>query len=334
MSLITKIFNKVCLRTPPLGVAIFIVLSIIPIFSNNLLIREILIAACFYAIFAMSWDIFSGFTQDTNFGHAFFIGGSGYVAGLIGIHLRLPIPLTILVGGALAGAFGIIVGNLTLRLRGAYFALATFTFSAVLYKLSIIWSGFTGGEEGLSGISSLSASPQMDYYIILLVTVLTFLFLKSFANYKYGIILRSIGSNEEAAEASGINTAYYKVLAFTISGTIAGIGGATFAHWQMQVDPSMLGTHLSGNVILLAVAGGMGTIIGPMLAAIALEFLNEWLRIFSEYRIVIYTGILILAIYIVPDGFMNQRIIKESKSLKKFLLGEIKRHEQFRRSKS
>jgi branched-chain amino acid transport system permease protein len=238
-----------------------------------------------------------------------FIGGSGYVAGLLKIHLGLPILVTILIAGVMAGLFGVIIGKLTLRLKGAYFALVIFAFSAILYKLSIIWSGFTGGEEGLSGIASLTPSPAMNYYIIVTVTATTFLSLKLLANSKYGIILRSIGSNEEAAEASGINAAHYKVLAFTISGSIAGIGGAIYAHWQMQMDPSTLGPHTSGNIILLSVAGGMGTIIGPMLAAIALEFLmNGW--IFSEYRIVIYTGLLVLAIYIAPDGFANQRIIR------------------------
>ncbi len=331
MSLI--LLDRVFLRMSPLGISIFICLGVIPILSGSLLLREILIAACLYAVFAMSWDILSGFTRNINFGHAFFIGGSGYLAGLLNVRVGLPIVSAILISGIVAGTFGIVIGSLTLRLKGPYFALANFAFSAFLYQLSIILSDLTGGEEGLAGIKSLGSLPLTNYYLIVGVSFVTFLCLTNFANSKYGIILRSIGSNEEAAEASGINTTYYKVLAFTLSGFIAGIGGGIYAQWQRQIDPSMLGMNLSGNVLLLAVAGGMGTIIGPVLAAIALEFLNEWLRIFSEYRIIIYTTILILAIFIAPDGFVNQKVIRESRFLNKLVLGGIRKHGRFRSSK-
>jgi branched-chain amino acid transport system permease protein len=333
MSSIGNLFKNGGVQLSPIGLCVFFVLGMIPVLSDNLLICEILIAAYLYAIFAMSWDILSGYTRDVNFGHAFFIGGGGYVAGLLNLHFGLPILVTVLLGGVLAGVFGIIIGSLTLRLKGPYFALATFAVSAVAYKLSIIWSDFTGGEEGLSGISTITAFPRINYYTVLGLTAVCFLFLEFFGNSKYGIILRSIGTNEEAAEASGINTSYYKVLAFTLSGFVAGIGGGIYAQWQMQMDPTMLGVGVSGSVILLAVAGGMGTVIGPMLAAITLQFFNEWLRIFSEYRVIIYTGILILAIYIAPDGFVNQSIIKEHRFLKRFILGEVRRHGRFKDSK-
>jgi len=115
-----------------------------------------------------------------------------------------------------------------------------------------------------------------------------------------------------------------KIEAFALSGFLGGIGGAVFAHSQMQVGPTMLSGHVSIIVVLLAMIGGMGTIVGPLIGAIALSLVNDYLRVIEQYRIVIYSGLLILLIYLAPEGLVNLRCVKRSKVLSFFFHGREK----------
>jgi branched-chain amino acid transport system permease protein len=144
----------------------------------------------------------------------------------------------------------------------------------------------------------------------------------TYAGSKHGHILKAIRADEDAAQSSGINTAYYKIEAFALSGFLGGIGGGLFAHSQMQVGPTMLSGYISIIVVLLAMIGGMGTIVGPLIGAIVLSLLNEYLRVIEEYRIVVYSGLLILFIYLAPEGFANLGFVKKSRVLSSFILGE------------
>jgi branched-chain amino acid transport system permease protein len=182
----------------------------------------------------------------------------------------------------------------------------------------------TGGEEGISGLDVFTDDPTQDFFVAWGVMVAVYVILTLYAKSKHGIILKAIRADEDATQSAGINTAYYKIEAFAISGFMAGLGGAVFAHTQMHIGPTMLSGYISIIVVLLAMIGGMGTIVGPLFGAIALTILNEYLRVVEEYRIVIYTGILILLIYLAPDGLLNLKFVKKSKILTFILLGERK----------
>ena len=311
----------------PLGLIILVALGAFPLFSRNLLYVEILKVAALYAIFAMSWDILTGYTHEVNFGFAFFVGGAGYMSGALNSFLSFSPALCISLSALAAGLSGVLIGYLTLRLKGPYFSMATLAFAGILYKLAFIFYKFTGGEEGLSGLHSLTPSPITDFYLIWAITVVAYFWLIFYARSKHGIILKAIRADEDVAQSSGINTAYYKVEAFALSGFLAGIGGAVFSHAQMNVGPTMLSGALSVLVVLLAMIGGMGTIVGPLAGAIFLSILNEALRVVEAYRIVIYTGLLIVFIYLAPEGFMNLAFVKRTPWLKRFLLGKEGSHE-------
>jgi branched-chain amino acid transport system permease protein len=308
----------------PFGLLILVAMALLPVISDNIFYIEIVKLAAIYAIFAMSWDILTGYTHEVNFGVAFFIGGAGYFSGILNSFFSFSPYLAVPLAALAAGILGIWIGYLTLRLRGPYFAMATLAFASILFKLSFIFYEFTGGEEGISGLEPFTDDPMRDFYVAWVVMVVVYFILCMYARSKHGIILKAIRADEDATQSAGINTAYYKIEAFAISGLLAGIGGGVFAHSQMHIGPTMLSGYLSVIVVLLAMIGGMGTIVGPLVGAICLSILNESLRMVEEYRIMIYTGLLILLIYLAPDGLINLRSIKNSRILSFVFLGDRK----------
>jgi branched-chain amino acid transport system permease protein len=311
---------------PPAGFMILAGLGIYPAVSGNILHVEILLLAVIYAIFAMSWDILTGYTHEVNFGFAFFIGGAGYLSGACNVFLAFPPALSIPLAALGAGVAGVLIGYLTLRLKGPYFSMATLAFAGILYKLAFILYKITGGEEGISGLQSLSSGPVTDFYLTWGVMIGIYFLLLFYSRSKHGTILKAIRADEDVAQSSGINTAYYKVEAFALSGLLAGIGGGLYAHAQMHIGPVMLSGSLSVLVVLLAMIGGMGTIVGPLLGGILLSILNEALRVVEVYRIAIYTGLLIVFIYLAPMGFVNLEFVRQSPWLKRFFLGKEEYH--------
>lgn len=306
---------------PPFLYLAILVMALVPLMTTDFYLMEIMVLMIIYAQFAGSWDILSGQTEQPNFGHALFIGGAAYIAALLNLRLALPPVLTLPIAGAVAALVGLGIGWLTLRLRGPYFALSTIVFSAVLFKLTYILWPITGGEEGLSGVQPFTATVDGDLFVCLGIFLLSTICMGSFRASGFGLILRSTRHNEEAAEASGINTAYYKIVGFAVSGFFAGIAGAMYVHTHMQVNPGMLAGSLSVFIVLFATIGGSGTLFGPIVATAVLVYLDQWLRIVEEYRIVLFSGLLIALVYLHPSGFGNSKSLARLPLLKRFLIG-------------
>ncbi len=289
-----------------LGLAVFGgVVLLAPLVTHDPYYLEILFLCHYYVILACSWDLLSGFTGNINFGHAFFIASAGYMGAVLNLHLGWTPWLTLPAGGITAAVYGLIIGVVTLRLKGPYFAAVTFCFGALLYKWFMISSKFLGGEEGLSGIAPLTDSPLGNYYFSGLFMMAVILLLYILSKSSFGIILRSIGENEIASEGSGINTTYYKVVAFIFSAAIAGLAGTMYAHAEMHVGPEMAHDSLSGLILMMAVVGGMGSIIGPVIGAYLLTLTNESLRFLGEMRLLIYSGAVVLVIFFAPKGLFE-----------------------------
>ncbi len=293
----------------------------IAILSSDFYLKEVLVLVIVFAHFTASWDVLCGYSAQDNFGHAFFIGAAGYVAALLNTSLDFSPWLTMPIAAGTAALLGVAVGWLTLRLRGPYFALSTIAFAAVLFKLAYILSTVTGGEEGISGIDPFSSTVDLDLLTCVVVFAVSTILLSAFVRSHYGLILRSTQHNEDAAQASGINTAYYKIAGFVVSGFFAGIGGTMYTHTKMQVNPELLAGSLSVLIVLFAVAGGRGSIMGPVFAAAGLTLLNEWLRIVEEYRPVLFTGALILLVYFNPSGMVRARVLARVPWLRTLLFG-------------
>ncbi len=273
-------------------------------FGSSVYLHEVLIVAVLHAQYAASWDLFSGPTELDNFGHALFIGMAAYGSALLGRHLGLSPWLSVPAGAVAAALLGAVIGALTLRLRGPYFSLATLACAAVGFKLAYLLSGVTGGEEGLSGLRTFTGEARSDLLVCLLFFSMSMVAMMAFQRSRQGLILRATRHNEEAAQACGLDTARCKVQAFMLSGFLAGIGGGLHGHTQMQVNPELLSGSLCVLVVLLATVGGRGTLVGPALAAAVLALANEGLRAIEPYRALMFTGSLIVLVWLVPDGLV------------------------------
>jgi branched-chain amino acid transport system permease protein len=280
------------------------ILAAAPLVVSSTYFTGILAVSVIYGIWAASWDFMSGLTGRENFGHALFIGAGAYTAAFLNSKFDLSPWWGLPAGALVAVAFSLIIGFPTLRLRGPYFALAMLAAATIMQRLTRIFWQYTGGEEGIPGLDPLFNSPLATYYFCLGALVLTSAVLLLLARSSWGTILRAIRGDEAACQAAGIDVTYYKIAALMISAAFAGMGGALYADYQEAVTPDVFAVALSITIIIMVYVGGMGTIWGPVGGAILLAMLPELLRGLGEYRLWVYSLVLIFILFFSPGGLV------------------------------
>ena len=284
-----------------------LLLLLFPVISREPFILRVLILASIFAIFAASWDLLSGFTGQINFGHALFFGVAAYTAAILNRDLGWAPWATIPLGALAAVLAGLVVGIPCLRLRGTYLAFATLAFPLILVGVVYAIPNITDGELGIYGIDSLSGSRVASYYIAIPSMIVLGFIMWKITDSKIGLIFHAIREDEVTVRASGINTTRYKLLAFCLSGLIAGIAGGLYAHFIKGAGPSTLELLLSFQAIIWAVFGGIATIYGPMAGVLILYPLTEfvlirYLGVPSETRLLIFASIVLLVLLFMPQG--------------------------------
>ncbi len=288
-----------------------ILLFFIPVFIQQPYILRMLILTNMFVIFAVSWDFISGYTGQMNFGHALFFGVAAYTTAFLNRGAPLgpdwPIWATIPIGALAATVAGVVMCLPALRLRGPYLALVTLAFPLILTGVIFANTQFTGGELGISQIDRISDSRTTDYYISVLVMLVSVFIMWKLTDtrsglVRTGLILHAIREDEIAARASGINTIRYKLFAFIVGGFFAGIAGALYAHLMRIAGPSTLDITLSFQAIIWTVFGGIVSIYGAVVGVYILYPMMESLRAISEYRMLIFAGIVILILLFMPEG--------------------------------
>ena len=273
------------------------------VFPSSYVVGVLTVCLC-YGIWAASWDFMSGLTGRENFGHSLFIGTGAYTAGFLNTEFGFNAWWSLFAAPAVAMLFALAVGFPTLRLRGPYFALAMLSATTAMLYLTIIYSPITGGQDGLNGLYPIIDSQRAYYYVTLAFLVMTGVVLKLLAKAPFGTILRAIRGDEAACQAAGIDVTFYKIAALVISAGVAGLGGALYAHYQLQVGPDLFTVTLTINIIIICYVGGIGSIYGAVGAAILLNILTESLRGLSEYRLWVYTLVLMLILFFLPGGLV------------------------------
>ena len=280
------------------------VLGTAPYWVTSSYLLGVLILCNLYAVFASSWDFMSGQTGRENFGHALFVGAGAYTAAFLNVRFGLSPWWSLPAGGLVAVLFGLAIGLPTLRLRGPYFALATLAGATIMQRLTVIFWEKTGGEEGLSGLTPLLSSPAASYYLSLGFMLAVAAILVALASSRWGLLLRSIRGDEAAAQAAGVNTTLHKIGALLVSAFFAGVGGAFYAHYQLQVGPTLFSVVVSITVIIMSYVGGIGSVYGAVGGAFLLTLMTELLRGVGQYRLLFYTLVLMAILFFLPRGFI------------------------------
>jgi branched-chain amino acid transport system permease protein len=233
-----------------------------------------------------------------------FIGVGAYAAGFLNVHFGVApwwsLPMSMLV----AMVFAVILGFPTLRLKGPYFALAMLSSAVIMQRLMLIFWEYTGGEEGIQDIAPLIVNPLHYYWFVLTVLGGITLLLSWIARSRWGLILRAIRGDEATCLAAGLPITTYKIMSLVISAAFAGLGGALYAHYQLQVSPQLFAVVTSITIITMVYVGGMGTIFGPVGGALLLTVMTEGLRDFGEWRLMIYSLLLIFILFFLPNGII------------------------------
>lgn len=232
---------------------------------------------------------------------------SGIVEGLPGYFLAL------IIGGAVAGIVGIIIGIPALRLNGDYLAIITLAFGEII-RVLIEYFDFTGGAQGLRGIPRYN---KIEIIFIIMVVCVMMMF--SLMTSRHGRAVLSIRDDEIASGASGVNTTYYKTFAFTVSAVFAGIAGAVYAHHLGILGAKQFDFNYSINILTMVVLGGMGSFTGSVLSAIVLTIVPEMLREFSDYRMIVYSLLLILTMIFRPTGLLGRKEFQITKVIERFM---------------
>ncbi len=328
-------------------------LSIIP---SNINLAIILQKAAVLVIFAASWDLLSGYSGQVSFGHALFLGMGAYLSAMIkigssltfgneftvfpglpdnphvffGINIDLSVLQSILYAALLVSLFALVLGALTLRMKGPYFALVTLVLPLIAQILvTKIWGDYTGGDGGISifntgqlisnpidtdisGLELFSLKIEQLYSVILVIAILSVGFMYFLARSRYGLVLRAIREDELAATSSGINLNFYKLSVFIISSFFAAIAGGLFTQTLGTASSSIFDAERSFEVIIFTILGGIGTIAGGVIGTFVLFFaisiyIDKGFVDIPTIEVLIFGIILIIVLRYLPRGLVNAK---------------------------
>jgi branched-chain amino acid transport system permease protein len=295
-------------------VAMVALLVAAPFFVYPVLLMK---ALCF-ALFACAFNLLLGYVGLLSFGHAAFLGGAGYASAHAAKVWAFPPEAAILFGTLVAAVLGVVIGALTIRSRGIYFANITLAFAQMLFFFSL-QAKFTGGEDGIQavprgtllGVADLRDTHAM-YFTVLAVFLLGFLIVYRAIHSPFGQVLKAIRENEVRAVSLGYRAEQYKLIAFVLSATLAGLAGATKALVFQLASLTDVHWTMSGEVVLMTLLGGLGTVLGPVVGAFILIGLENYLATLGAWITMVQGAIFVVCVLVFRRGVVGElsRLLK------------------------
>lgn len=268
-------------------------------------------ALCF-ALFACAFNLLIGYCGLLSFGHAMFLGTAGYVSAHALKVWGFSPELGILAGVVAAAGLGVITGLIAIRRQGIYFAMITLALSQLLYFI-YVQTPFTHGEDGIQGVPQgkmfgfLDMSDSMHlYFVVLAIFLLAFLLIYRIVNSPFGEVLKSIRENEPRAISLGYKTDQYKLLAYILSGTLAGLAGAVKVFVAQNASLTDVHWTMSGEVVLMTLVGGLGTSFGPVVGAFIIVAMQQYLAGFGQWVTVIQGVIFVVCVLTFRRGIVGE----------------------------
>ena len=286
---------------------LLIALIILPFFVYPIFAMKVM---CF-ALFAAAFNLLLGFGGLLSFGHAAYFGGASYVAAHAAKVWGFTPELAVLTGTAAAALLGFAIGSLAIRRQGIYFAMVTLAFAQMVYFVAL-QAEFTGGEDGIQGVPrgdlfgifSLADNIAL-YFLVLAVTFGGILLLYRIVHSPFGQVLKAIRENEPRAISLGYDVNRYKLIVFTLSATLAGLAGATKSLVFQLASLTDVHWSMSGEVVLMTLLGGMGTIFGPLVGAGVIVTMQNYLATFGAWVTVIQGVIFVVGVLMFREGIIG-----------------------------
>ncbi|WP_085853627.1 branched-chain amino acid ABC transporter permease [Palleronia marisminoris] len=288
-------------------VALLAVLTVLPFLVYPVFAMKVM---CF-ALFAAAFNLLLGFGGLLSFGHAAYFGGASYVAAHAAKVWGFTPELAVLTGTAAAAVLGLLIGALAIRRQGIYFAMVTLAFAQMVYFFAL-QAEFTGGEDGIQsvprgdlfGLISLQDNIAL-YFFVLAVTFGGILFLYRIVHSPFGQVLKAIRENEPRAVSLGYQVNRYKLLVFVLSATFAGLAGATKSQVFQLASLTDVHWSMSGEVVLMTLLGGMGTIFGPLVGAAVIVTMQNYLATLGAWVTIIQGVIFVLGVLLFREGIVG-----------------------------
>ena len=296
-------------RSETIAFAIMVaVLVVAPFFVYPLFLMQ---ALCF-ALFACAFNLLIGYVGLLSFGHALYFGWASYLAAYSAKVWGFPPELAILTGAATGGVLGLVAGSLAIRRQGIYFAMITLALAQMMFFFAL-QAKFTGGEDGIQAVPRgtlfgfINLSDQMTMFVFVAVIFLAcFLFIHRIINSPFGEVLKAIRENEPRAISLGYKTDRYKLVAFVLSATLAGIAGGTKAIVFQNASLTDVHWTMSGEVVLMTLVGGLGTIFGPVAGAFVIIAMQNYLNALDQWVTVIQGVIFVVCVLLFRRGIVGE----------------------------
>ncbi len=292
--------------------AAFAVMIAVFVVGPFVLYPVFLMKALCFALFACAFNLLIGYVGLASFGHAMFFGWASYVAAYTAKSWGWPPELAIIAATAVASVLGVVAGGLAIRRQGIYFAMITLALSQMMYFYAL-QAKFTGGEDGIQGVPRghlfgiFDLSHEMTMYVFVLVVVLAgFLLIYRIINSPFGEVLKAIRENEQRAISLGYNTERYKLVAFVLSATLAGLAGSLNALVFQLASLTDVHWTMSGDVLLMTLLGGLGTVFGPVVGAFVVIGMQNYLAPFGQWVLVIQGAIFVVCVLVFRRGIVGE----------------------------
>ncbi len=291
---------------------LFIVFMILPVFTS-MYQTTVYSLAFLYVMLALGLNIVVGIAGQLVLGYAAFYAVGAYTYALLNQYLGLGFWTCLPIAGFITVIAGLLLAFPVLRLRGDYLAIVTLGFGEIVRLLLINWANFTGGNRGIAniprpGLFGLELSPEAStiyiYYLCLFAAIITIIIVARLINSRVGLALQALREDEIASEAMGIDLRKIKLSAFALGSCWAGFAGVLFAARKSYINPTSFTFMDSAMILSMVVLGGMGSIVGVALAALVLTLLPEYLRAFSEYRMLIFGLLMVTMMVFRPQGII------------------------------
>ena len=293
-------------------IAVAVLLALLPLglppYAMTLLTEALIMG-----LFAMSLDLMVGYARLISFGHAAAYGLGAYTCGNILLHTDIPLPFAVLLAGAFSGLVAVGVAWVCTQATGVSFSMLTLAFAQLLYAVAFKWTSVTGASDGLAGIprrpgpfgTTYFATKTGFYYLTMACLFGAFVFARAVVRSPFGAVLRGIRENEAKTLSLGYNTRLYKIAVVALSYMLGGVAGALYAPFAGFANTELLFWLLSGQVLIMVIVGGTGTLVGPILGAAFFLLVQQQLSTYTDSWALFFGVIFILFVLFAPEGILG-----------------------------